>query len=97
MSDTVKAEFNIELLKAAIDEELSRILIDLADEDITRAMELGALSARTNEEQAELDEINGRILESPMLEIVDFSPLLGEFPLYPLHQKPKPILEAEVE
>ena len=43
MSDTVKKEFNIELLKEAIDEELARILVDLEDGDIGRAMELGMI------------------------------------------------------
>lgn len=93
MSDTVKKEFNIELLKEAIDEELARILVDLEDGDIGRAMELGMIKERTPEEQKELDAINAKILPSPMLQIANFEPLLGDYPLYPLCQKP--LVEAE--
>lgn len=95
MKPTVRKELNIEELKAAVDEELARILVDLTDEDIARAMQLGMIQGRTAEEQAELDEINGRILESPFLEIVDFTPVLGEQPIFPLCHRPK--VENEVE
>lgn len=68
-----------ESLDTAVFEELDRILVSVTRADLDRVLEIG--QPKTPEESAEVEAIVSKILPSPFLDNLDFSKILGKYPL----------------
>lgn len=74
-----KITVDSEALDTAIHEELDRILVSVTRADMNRVLEIG--KPKTPEESAEVEAIVSKILPSPFLDNLDFSKILGKYPL----------------
>ncbi len=68
-----------ESLDTAVFEELDRILVSVTRADLDRVLEIG--QPKNPEESAEVEAIVSKILPSPFLDNLDFSKILGKYPL----------------